>query len=149
MNTTAIENIPLAAYGELIPTARLIPERQRMGFLPKLFGNRLFMLGEGVVYHFMGDMCSADTGGLWAFVAIPDGTGYMRPKANGTYSMSCAGNQWEGDVSADAAGIIVTLMALSQMSFDDQTDTCAENFHALRDFVSGHPEAKHIYRAID
>lgn len=128
--------------------AQLVRDAKRMEFLPMLFGERLMMLGEMTVYAQMSNMCSQYLGGLWDFVLVPGG-GYMRPPMREHYDMYCPSNWFGGQVSADAAGIIVTLMALSHMSFKDQTDHCADRFYALRQFVDGHPEAVQIFRAID
>jgi hypothetical protein len=129
---------------------RTVPDCQRMQFLPKLFGGRLMLAGEMTVYTLMSSFCEAYNGGHWDFVEVP-GAGYMRPSAPipGEYAMTCPGNWFEGTVSADAAGIIVTLMALSHLSFKDNTDRCAESFYALRNFATRHREAYLIFKAID
>lgn len=128
--------------------ALLVPAQKRFQFLPMLFGEKLMILGEMTVYSHMSNMCEKYLGGIWDFVEVP-GSGYMRPPVRDSYDMVCPTNWFEGQVSTDAAGIIVTLMALSHMSFRDQSDHCADRFHALRDFVDGHPEASMIFRAID
>ncbi|MFN4267059.1 MAG: antirestriction protein [Aquabacterium sp.] len=131
--------------------AKLVPESRRLEFLPMLFGEQLMIIGEMTVFSLMSKFSPDYHGGLWDFVEVPNG-GYMRPSVSHDsrlYKFSCPDNWFEGEVSADAAGIIVTLIALSHMSFKDRTDRCADHFHALRDFVDGHPEASLIYRAID
>ncbi|WP_052163009.1 antirestriction protein [Aquabacterium sp. NJ1] len=144
-----LESVKANINGELHGNATLVSAPHRMAFLPKLFGNGLYLKGEGMVFDFMSGMSEQYTGGHWEFVKIPGGVGYMRPAAHGLYKLTNTMNGWDGEVSGDAAGIIMTLMALSHLSFSDRTDTCAENFHTLRDFMADHPEAREIYRAID
>jgi len=59
------------------------------------------------------------------------------------------GNGFEGALSADAAGIVATLFALSHLSFRYPRDLLAESYERLADFAAGHAEAGAIYRAID
>lgn len=129
--------------------ATLVGESERLNILPKLFGERLMILGENAVYNQMSAMCSEYGGGFWNYYELPNGAYYMVPTGSEKYEMSWELNWFSGVVSADAAGLIVTLVALSQMSFRDRTDICAENFHKLRDLLDEHPEASLIFRAID
>ncbi len=129
--------------------AELVPESKRLSILPQLFGMRLMMLGENAVYNQMGAMCQQYGGGLWDYYALPNGAHYMVPTGSKQYELNWDLNGFSGVVSADAAGLIMTLMALSFMSFRDRTDTCAENFHKIRDLLDEHPEAALIFRAID
>jgi antirestriction protein len=53
-------------------------------------------------------------------------------------------------VSADAAGVIVTLYVLSELSFKyPEEPLFADHFHQLRDFAAEHAEAALIFSAID
>jgi hypothetical protein len=52
-------------------------------------------------------------------------------------------------MSADAAGIVVTLFALCQLSAETEQDGIVELYHALRDFAAEHAEAGLIFSAID
>lgn len=129
--------------------AKLVSESQRLSILPKLFGERLMILGENTVYNQMGAMCPEYHGGFWDYYLLPNGGHYMVPTGCTQYQLSWDMNGFSGTVSADAAGLIVTLIALSHMSFKDRTDTCAENFHKIRDLLHKHPEASLIFQAID
>jgi hypothetical protein len=63
------------------------------------------------------------------------------------------GNGFDGDVSADAAGIVVTLFALCQLAEEvagtHDADAFSEHYHRLRAFADSHAEAGAIFRAID
>lgn len=129
--------------------ATLVPEEQRLDMLPKLFGERLMIRGEQTVYNFMRAMCGAYRGGFWDYYELPNGAIYMVPTNAMHFDFKWEGNGYEGRVSGHAAGIIVTLCALSAMSFHDSTDTCAENYHKLREVLALHPEGSQIYLATD
>lgn len=128
--------------------ARLVADSLRMQFLPKLFGARLMLHGEGLVYGFMRAMTDEYTGGMWDYYVLPNNARYMAPQATEQFHL-VSPNGYERTVSADAAGVIMTLMALSHASFDDRTDTCADNFHLLREMLSKHPEAAEIFAITD
>lgn len=49
-------------------SATLVPEDRRMGFLPRLFGPRLLIVGEHAVFGFMEKLSPADYNGrIWDF----------------------------------------------------------------------------------
>lgn len=115
-------------------------------------------------------------GGYWDYWIIPQGTGgnvapnsirftttdtgYIAPEGEQCYNMVIPGNYFEAEVSADAAGIIATLMILNRLAW--QTSEMGPQYQsicqrligrqdALKDYVSiiKHPEAHLIFRAID
>ena len=74
--------------------------------------------------------------------------------------MIIPGNYFEAEVSADAAGIIATLMIMNWLSWQvaymgaEYAHVCRSlvaRQDALKDYISNikHPEAHLIYRAID
>jgi len=72
----------------------------------------------------------------------------MAPVLDGLYQVSCM-NGYEGSLSADGLGITLCLYAYSHMSFSDIRDfaeTCAEQFHLLRDYMLEHPEVQGYWR---
>lgn len=61
-------------------------------------------------------------------------------------------NGYQGQVSADAFGIICCLYSYSHLSFSDNPELsklCSDHYHALREFALDHGEAMVISRAID
>jgi hypothetical protein len=52
-------------------------------------------------------------------------------------------------LSAEAAGIGVTLYALSHLAFDTQEPRLGTLYYALRDFAAEHPEGRGIFAFID
>nr|WP_230354332.1 antirestriction protein [Lelliottia sp. WAP21] len=149
----------------------IVADENRMRYITELF---FTPLGESMVMNWLSQHSDYD-GGYWNYFVIPEGaegkiaphtyarlktTGYIAPDFEGTYKMCLPGNYFEADVSADAAGIIATLMILNVLSWKTSemgkqyTRTCqllVERQDALKDYISiiKHPEAHLIYRAID
>ncbi len=127
-----------------------VPEARRMAFLPRLFGRRLFLIGEHTVFSFMEHLSPADySGGLWDFYELEGEPLYLAPTARPRFRLFWEGNGYEGEVSAGAAGIIATLFAFSHLSFSHDADELATGFARLHAHAAEHPEAREIFRAID
>lgn len=130
--------------------ATLVPEDRRASFLPDLFGPWHFILAEHTVYNFMAWLSPRDySGGFWVFYALEAKPLYLVPTSKPRYRITCDTNGYEGEVSADAAGIIATLFTLSHLSFKYDADVFADGYGRLYAFASRHPEALEIFRAID
>jgi hypothetical protein len=128
--------------------ADVICQEQRADFLPHFFGMH-FMRGEAAVYATLQSMCQEYDGGYWEFYMLSNGGFYMAPAARKTFHLSCEGNGFEGEVSANAAGIIATLMALNALVWKTEDQALAESFYRLRDYALQHRESRSILRAID
>lgn len=134
----------------------LVAEDERMDFLPAFFGKRLMMRGEALVYAWMGSLCDDYIGGMWDFFKLSNGGFYMAPQIQERLKIQVVGNWFDGEVSADAAGIIATLFALGQIcaeSDDEGEGEAAKRFYQLHRrllaYAAEHPEAAQIGRAID
>jgi hypothetical protein len=140
MNTLAISRIADA----------VVPEAERMAFLPAFFSESLMLYGEALVYKWMGRLSPQYAGGLWQFHTLTNGGYYMAPTQPARLRVAVAGNGFDGFMSADGAGIVATLFALGQLSATEcEPDRFIELYHALREYVDCHPEAGFIWRAID
>jgi hypothetical protein len=128
--------------------AREVPDEQRVQTLPRHFGQEMLTV-EHAVFVFMGKLSAQYTGGRWAYIELSNGGFYMRPESERRFPMMVDGNNFEGEMSADAAGITACLFALSHLSLQTQEDAIATHFHLLRDFAIAHPEAQDILAAID
>lgn len=140
------------ALNTIIPT--VVPRGARLNFLPKHFGSgSLMLVVENRVYDIMREQADTYHGGWWEYLDLSNGGMYMRPPAGprpgGKWLVSVPGNGYHGELSADAAGIVVCLAALSHLSFEYPQQVLAERFHQLRDFAGEHPEAAEIFAAID
>ena len=138
---------------EGVVTASLVAEDDRLEFLPKHFGIRRMLQGEALVFGWMDALSKTYGGGYWNFYTLSNGGFYMAPDRKDAMRIDVVGNDFSGDVSADAAGVIATLFALRQMAHDlrgtEDGNTAGESYRRLLDFVGAHPEAGAIYRAID
>ncbi|MBB3999742.1 antirestriction protein [Aureimonas pseudogalii] len=140
-STSVTANAPLAATP--------VPEERRMDFLPALFGLSLLIVGEHTVYHFLDRLSPDYGGGFWEFLEQDGAPLYLRPASEGRFRIHCTTNDYEGEVSADAAGIIATLFAFSHLSFRDRSERMANAYARLYAFAVDHPESRAIFGAIN
>ena len=121
-----------------------------MGFLPLLFGRQHVLVAEMTVYHLMERLSPLDyRGGLWDFYERDGRPLYLAPTSKPRFQIVCDTNGYEGEVSADAAGIIATLFTCSHLSFRHPSERLPEGFARLHAYVDGHAEASEIFQAID
>lgn len=129
-------------------TAHLVGDDERLDSLPRHFG-RMMMRFESTVYAFA-DRLSADyDGGYWQYYELSNGGFYMAPRGAQTYKIICE-NDFSGELSADAMGIVACLYTLSYLSLNPAAPgSISQHFHSLRDFAAIHAEAALIFQAID
>lgn len=131
------------------PAAVLVPEDRRDGFLPTLFGLRQTIIAENAVYTFMSSLSPQDYGGgFWDFYEYEGKPLYLVPTSKPRFRIASE-NGYAGEVSADAAGIIATLYALSHLSFRYKSNQLAAGYGRLHAYAATHPEASQIFQAID
>lgn len=128
----------------------IVPESGRLNIVDNLFGMAYMLKLEPAVFNIAEALAEAYTGGYWEFHDLSNGGFYMAPRHDTEFSVSCE-NGFEGKLSPDAFGVTVCLYAFSELSFrgDRLAQTCAKQYHMLREYVAEHPEASAIYRAID
>lgn len=129
--------------------ATLVPEDRRLNFLPTLFGLSWLIVAENTLYSLMDRLSPDYGGGSWNFYELDGKPLYLAPDSQSRFRMSWPDNGYQGEVSADAAGIIATLFALSHLSFRFMDDRFSEGFARLYDYAARHPEASEIFEAID
>lgn len=128
----------------------IVPEARRMTFLTALFSPALMLIGERAVYQFMSWLAPDDyTGGLWHFHERDGHPLFMSPYSYKRFRIFCETNGYMGEVSAEAAGIIATLFALSHLSFRHEANQLAEAYMRVYEFAGEHSEAGEIFKAID
>lgn len=130
-------------------TATEVPQFQRMRFLPDCFGERWMLNGEMAVFEWMRTLCASYSGAYWKFFRLSNGGFYMAVDQTEPMSLALDSNGFTGEVSADAAGIVATLFALSHLAHKTREGRFVDAFHALLDFADGHPEGRLIFAAID
>lgn len=145
----------IAQPTETLITATAVPQNRRMQFLPRLFG-ALFLAGENHVYSTALKLSKNYSGGSWAFKELSTGGGYMVPECAETLSVSVSGNWFEGELSADAAGIVFTLFTLNALIWHAHgkrayglSDTLITQQERLKLYAGQHAEAHLIFAAID
>ena len=129
-------------------TAHLIAEDVRLDALPRHFGLHMLRL-EDAVFDFMRQFATQYVGGYWDMLDLSNGGFYMR-SGNEPVQLRVPSNGYEGVMSADAAGITVSLFAYSHLSFQFPEETrFSRHFYQLRAYALEHPEASLIFAAID
>lgn len=125
-----------------------VSERARLGTLPRHFGRHM-MLVENTAYDFLRQFASQYQGGYWHFYELSNGGFYMAPEMP-SMKFSVPSNGFEGQLSADAAGITVCLFTFSHLSFQvSNSEVFSRHFHRLRDFALGHQQTGQIFAAVD
>ncbi|HHR6019693.1 TPA: antirestriction protein [Providencia alcalifaciens] len=110
---------------------------------------------ERSVFNYMRQHAIAYQGGFWDFYHLSNGGFYLQPPKG---YMLTTPNGFMDEVTAQEAGIIVTLMMLSHFSFlthekglQDDCERISAYFHQLREFIftlSAESQST-IFRAID
>ena len=129
----------------------LLSNRMRNELPAKLFGAAAFPFKvEPAIFNMARVLAAQYEGGLWDMYQLSNGAWYMSPSSETAYTVSSM-NGFSGVLSADALGITSCLFVFSHLSFggDALADTCAEQFHLLRDFAIDHADASLILAAID
>ena len=130
--------------------ATLVPDHRRTDFLPNLFGLQFLIVGENTLYSLMEWLSPEDYGGgFWNFYELDGKPLYLVPTSKPRYRIICRTNDYSGEVSANAAGIIATLFTFSHLSFKYQSDRLADGYSRLFAYAANHAAASEIFPAID
>lgn len=132
-------------------TRQLVPDNQRLSITAELFGIYFPLRLEPFVYSITESIAREYHGGYWEFYTLSNDGFYMCPSTDSQFHVVCE-NGFEGDMSADALGIVACLYAYSHLSFSDNgklAEVYANHYHWLREFMYQHPEVESILRAID
>ena len=133
-----------------IMSRQLVADDQRTNVTADLFGVYFPIQLEPFIYSMSSQLSEDYGGGYWEFYTLSNGGFYLAPDSEGQFQVVCP-NGWEGFMSADAFGITVCLFAYSNLSFGSGqfAETCAEQYHLLREFMMDHAEARAILAATD
>ena len=111
---------------------------------------RFLIIGENAIYHFMERLSPHDYGGgFWNFYEHRGYPLFLAPAYKTRLRIESGITEFRGEVSAEAAGIIVTLFVLSNLAMRYESEHLSEGYHRLHAYVDGHAEASAIYEAID
>lgn len=105
---------------------------------------------ESDIFKLMEKMCEVYQGAFWEFSMLSNGGVFIWPNMLETsLRMFNPHNGNEAELSPEAAGIAVCLMAYSIWSFKTESEVLVEYFYQLRDYAIQHPEQAQIFRMID
>jgi hypothetical protein len=111
-------------------TAQRMPEAERPAFLPRHFHTRCLDVEQACSANASG--CAATTATATNRFCDPSNGGCFMAPAHGAFLLETP-NGFSDKVSAESVGIIATLYALSQLSFQYPTQNrFATRFHQLR-----------------
>ena len=128
--------------------ARLMPPKSRMRLLCNLFGKH-FITVENLIYITASRMCPNYEGGDWAFYELSNGGFYMVPLAAPDWFVVYAAKEYQGGMLANPAGMLITAMALNQLTYWRDGELMAEMYYRLRDFINQQPEAAVLCNLLD
>lgn len=126
------------------------PENLRHEFLPKAVG-KYFHRYEMLTLAFMDKACeNYDRGyGYWNSYNLSNGGFYMSIRTEDRLKIQWPDNFFKGEMSADAAGIGVSLFAQNALCWEAKSERFNDQFYALRDYAAQHEEASLIFGFID
>lgn len=130
-------------------TTKIVPHNQRLNFWPNIVGIRNTMLLQEFAFRWAQRLYADYNGGTWDFVHASNESAYMALPGNQQMRVVVPTNGYEGTMSSDAAGIVATLFALSDLANRTEDDRIIELYYKLRELASEHAESREILRAID
>ncbi|WP_420286641.1 antirestriction protein [Enterobacter sp. BNK-9] len=147
---TPEESVPVAAQHQI--NATLVPDEQRVGFWPQHFGSiPQWIILEPTIFTWMDRFYADYNGGIWNFYTLSNGGAFMAPKAENSESWSLFNtmNGNSSELSAEATGIAVCLMAYSHHACRTECDAMTDHYYRLRDYALNHAECGAIMHIID
>ncbi|MBJ9112895.1 antirestriction protein [Citrobacter sp. FDAARGOS_156] len=147
MNTQNLEFAEQTAI-----TASVVTDELRIGFWPQLFGSiPQWITLEPRIFAWMDRFCDEYCGGIWSFYMLSNGGAFMAPDADGDdkWHLFNGMNGNGAEISGEAAGIAVCLMAYSHHACRTECDAMTEHYYLLRDYALNHPECSAIMHLID
>ncbi|MBD8828985.1 antirestriction protein [Pseudomonas sp. CFBP 13602] len=135
-----------------IVTCTIVADGDRLNFLPTFFG-KYYMAAEGLLYTHARKFVQGYNGGFWNYFTLSNGGCFAALDTQETQHIVIADNYCSEHMSAEAAGITLTLFVFGRLLGanipESESDKFIELYHKLRDFALGHPEAQSILTAID
>lgn len=131
-----------------------VPDEDRICFWPLHFGTiPQWITLEPRIFAWMERFCENYTGGIWQFYTLSNGGAFMAPDVDGDgdekWMLFNPMNGNGAEMSPEAAGIAVCLIAYSHHACRTGSDAMAEHYYRLRDFAIRHTECHAIMRIID
>lgn len=138
--------------GTPVLTATPIPDEQRLSFWPQYFGIvPQWITLEPHIFAWMDRLCADYSGGIWQFYTLSNGGAFIAPESESDEKWvlfnSMNGNG--ANMSAEAAGVAVSLIAYSHHACRTECDAMAGHYYRLRDYALNHAECSAIMHLID
>lgn len=130
-------------------TRMLVGARSRSTFMPKHLGTRNLMIGQNLFFAYLEKLSDDYKGGYWEFYELSNGGWYTAPAGEQRYRMHWDENYYEGEMSADAAGITASLYTLCELANRTEQDHLIQAYHWLYEYAVQHPEWEQIGQAIN
>lgn len=148
---------PSAPYSPLTETlpeiqVHCMPDARRGNFWPQYFGDIPQWISlEPVIFGWMDQLCEHYNGGIWQFYTLSNGGAFMAPETgeHETWFLFNPMNGNAADMSPDAAGICVCLLAYSHHACRTECEAMTTHYYRLRDYALRHPECNAILSIID
>lgn len=154
--TIATETVSPAANGITSPsdftaiTATLVTDEERVAFWGRHFGRvRQWIFLEPQVFAWLDLWNAGYQGGVWEFHTLSSGGAFLTPPEQESYALFNEQNGNDAELSTEATGIAVCLMAWSHHACRTNCPVIGEHYYRLRDYALAHPECRDIMRLID
>ena len=131
-----------------------VEEERRKALLLRHIGPRWVSSFEQLLSQWMKRLSCHYSGDYWDYFELSNGGFYLTPSATKKTFLMTSPNFARENVSADAAGIIVTMLALTELmgmvdyKGDGSLDSFTERYCALRNFAIEHTEREKIFSII-
>ncbi|EAQ4618158.1 antirestriction protein [Salmonella enterica] len=147
---TPADSVSAATQNQIAATQ--VADENRISFWPQQFGSiPQWITLEPHIFAWMDRFCRDYCGGIWNFFTLSNGGAFMAPESENdekwTLFNSMNGNGAE--MSAEAAGIAVCLIAYSHHACRTECDAMTEHYYRLRDYALLHPDCHAIMRIIN
>lgn len=123
-------------------------------YVPSVFSEENMNHAQNATHTFPPSPCLIICSGrvfIWNFYSLSNSGAFMSPDADSDekWSLFNSMNGYGGELSAEAAGIAVCLMAYSHHACRTECDGMTEHYYRLRDYALNHPECSAIMHIID
>ncbi|HAU1484589.1 TPA: antirestriction protein [Legionella pneumophila] len=133
--------------GDRVIHKQLVLEKNRLNFFPKHVKRHVIQF-ENIIYYLANSMCYQYNGGYWNFYELSNGGFFIAPALKQQLEIYVDGNGFNGVVSSEALGVIVTLFSINGI-LGQGDDYLIDKYYALRNFALQHEERDLILLAID
>ena len=152
MTTQTQHDLAPANQPEFELTVTPVPDEQRIDFWPQHFGTiPQWITLEPRIFAWMDRCCDEYNGGIWSFYTLSNGGAFMAPDVDSDdkWHLFNSMNGTDADMSAEAAGIAVSLIEYSHHACRTECYAMTEHYYRLRDYALQHPESSAILRIIN